>query len=118
MGTMIRRAVLAAALVLGLAAGAYAQYSAAIRGVILDTDGRPTPGVVVTVTHPAEPIVRVAVTNLRGEYVVRGLEPGVEYIVRVAHPKFRKQELEARAHASVHEPTRVQLKPRRIDFGR
>jgi hypothetical protein len=105
--------IAAAVLVLSLAATADAQYSAAVRGVIHDATGRPAPGVVVTLSHPTAPVVRVAVTNLKGEYVVRGLEPGVEYVVHLTHPNYRKERLEARAYAAVQEPTRVQLTPRR-----
>jgi hypothetical protein len=120
MGRMMRwtTAVAAAVLALGLATAADAQYTAAIRGVVHDTTGRPTPGVVVTVTHPTEPVVRVAVTNLRGEYVINWLEPGRGYIVHVTHPNFRKQRLEARAAAAIQEPTEVRLKPRRTTTAR
>ena len=75
--------------------------------------GRPAPGVVVTLSHPTTRLIRVALTDLRGEYEIRGLEPGVEYIVRLTHPNHRNERLETRAYAAVHEPTRVQLKPRR-----
>lgn len=113
MRTLMGRIASAVVLVLGLAVTADAQYSAAVRGVIHDAKGRPAPGVVVTLSHPTAPVIRVAVTNLRGEYVIRGLEPGVEYVVHVTHPNYRTERLEARAFAAVHEPTRVQLKPRR-----
>jgi hypothetical protein len=113
MRTMMITVASAAILVLGLAVIADAQYSAAVRGVIHDVKGRPAPGVVVTLSHPTTPVIRVAVTDLRGEYVIRGLEPGVQYVVHVTHPNYRKERLEARAYAAVQEPTRVQLKPRR-----
>jgi Carboxypeptidase regulatory-like domain len=113
MRAIILRIASAAMLVLGLAATADAQYSAAVRGIIHDAKGRPAPGVVVTLSHPTTRVIRVALTDLRGEYVIRGLEPGVEYVVHVTHPNYRKERLEARAYAAVQEPTRVQLKPRR-----
>jgi hypothetical protein len=113
MRSMTGRIASAVVLVLGLAVTADAQYSAAVRGVIHDAKGRPAPGVVVTLSHPTAPVIRVAVTDLQGEYVIRGLEPGVEYVVHVTHPNYRKERLEARAYAAVQEPTRVQLKPRR-----
>ena len=115
MGTMLSRVAAVVILVLGAAATADAQYGAAIRGVIHDASGQPTPGAVVTVSHPAARLVRVAVTNLRGEYVIRGLEPGAEYVVRVTHPKFKKHRLEARAYAAAERVTPVRLKPRRAD---
>jgi hypothetical protein len=113
MRTMILRIASAVILVLGLAVTAGAQYSAAVRGVIHDGKGRPAPGVVVTLSHPTGRIIRVAVTDLRGQYVIGGLEPGVEYEVHLTHPNYRKERLETRAYAAVQEPTRVQLKPRR-----
>jgi hypothetical protein len=113
MRATIGRIVSAAILVLGLGATADAQYGAAVRGVVRDATGRPAPGVVVTLSHPIAPVIRVALTDLRGEYVIRGLEPGVEYVVHVTHPNYRKERLEARAFAAVQEPMRVQLKPRR-----
>jgi protocatechuate 3,4-dioxygenase beta subunit len=113
MGTIVGRIGPAAVLVLGLATAAAAQYSAAIRGVIHDAAGRPAPGVVVTITHPKSPGIRVAVTDLRGEYVVRGLEPGAEYVVRVTHPDFRTRRLQARARTSAQDVTPVLLQPRR-----
>jgi hypothetical protein len=118
MRTMMIKVASAAILVLGLAGTADAQYSAAVRGVIHDAKGRPAPGVVVTLSHPTPPVIRVAVTDLRGEYVIRGLEPGVEYVVHVTHPNYRKERLAARAYAAVQEPTRVQLKPRRTAAAR
>ena len=113
MGARIRGILPAAILVLGLGAAADAQYTAAIRGVVHDSSGQPTPGVVVTVWHPTTPTVRVAVTDLNGEYVVRGLEPGVAYRVHVTHPNFKKQQLEAQAFALEQDQTTVRLKPRR-----
>jgi len=118
MRAMFGRIVSAAILVLGLGGTADAQYGAAVRGVIHDAKGRPAPGVVVTLSHPTVPVVRVAVTDLKGEYVIRGLEPGVEYVVDLTHPNYRKERLEARAYAAVQEPTQVRLKPRRTAAAR
>ena len=118
MRAIIGRIVSAAILVLGLAATADAQYSAAVRGVIHDTQGRPAPGVVVTLTDPTTRVIRVALTDLNGEYVIRGLEPGVEYVVRLTHPNYRKERVESRAYAAVQEPTLVQLKPKRTALSR
>jgi protocatechuate 3,4-dioxygenase beta subunit len=107
------RIILAAILVLGLATAADAQYDATVRGLVRDASGRPTPGAVVTISHPTMPVVRVAVTDLGGQYVIHGLEPGAAYVVHVTHPNFRKQKLEARAYATVQDPTTVHLKARR-----
>jgi len=109
--------LLAAFLLLG-AAPATAQYSAIIRGVVEDDEGRPMPGAVVTVTHHATRTVRVAITDLRGEYRVSGLQPETPYRVQVFHPRFRKHTLEARAYASVMHVNRVQLIERDRDAAR
>ena len=89
MGTSIRQVLVAAVIVLAPAAAA-AQDGAVLSGVVYDPSGTPTPGVVVTVTHPERNAVRVVVTNLQGEYRLEGLEEGTEYRVEVSHPKFRK----------------------------
>jgi hypothetical protein len=118
MGTMLSRIATAAILLLGSAATADAQYGAAIRGVIRDVAGRPTAGAVVTLSHPGARLVRVAVTDLRGEYAIHGLEPGAEYVVQVTHPNFRKERVQARAYAASQHVTPVRLKPRRATAAR
>jgi protocatechuate 3,4-dioxygenase beta subunit len=112
MGAKILRILSAGVLLLGVTA-AEAQYAASIRGVVHDHEGRPMPGAVVTLSHPTSPAVRVAVTDLRGEYAIRGLEPDTAYVVHVTYPGFRKQKLQTRAYAAVQGPTIVRLTPRR-----
>lgn len=53
-----------------------------INGTITTSDGLSLPGATVTVESPALQGVRVAVTDVNGNFVVRGLPPG-EYTVRV-----------------------------------
>ena len=112
MGTRIRTLFGAAAVVFGLATvttGAAAQSNPVHKGVIQDHTGAPMPGVVVTVEHPQQEVVRVVLTDLHGEYAVGELEPGVRYKVHVSHPEFRK----TRLHASAGDKVIVKLKPRR-----
>jgi hypothetical protein len=108
MGTRIRSTLLAAAVVFGLAMHAAAQ-PAPLQGEVRDQTGQPLPGVVVTVEHPEETAVRVVLTDLHGQYTVRGLDRSTRYDVEVSHPRFRKTRLEAAGGERVS----VRLKPRR-----
>ena len=47
-----------------------------INGTITTSDGLSLPGATVTVESPALQGVRVAVTDVNGNFVVRGLPPG------------------------------------------
>ena len=96
---------------LGMAAPAWAQGGGVLKGSVHDVSGAPLPGAVVTVSDPQQMRVRVAITDLRGEYVVEGLERTTEYRVEVSHPKFRKRELQAQPHDGAAEP--ITLEPRR-----
>lgn len=112
MGTRIRRLAGAAAVVLGVAGSAAAQsaHSGALhRGVVYDQRGAPLPGVVVTLEHPQDKGVRVALTDLWGEYAVADLDRGTRYIVRISHPGFEGTRLKAAAGDHIN----VTLKPRR-----
>jgi Carboxypeptidase regulatory-like domain len=108
MGTRIRSLLTAAAVVFGFATGAAAQPDP-LRGVVHDHTGTPIAGVVVTVEHPQQTVVRVVLTDLKGQYTVGPLERGIRYTVRVSHPKFRNARLDAVAGDEVT----VKLKPRR-----
>jgi hypothetical protein len=112
MSTRIRRISVLAAVVFGFVSAAAAQSVPSQRGLVHDHTGAPLPGAVVTVHHPDKLAVRVALTDLHGEYSVEPLERGVQYIVRVSHPRYR----EAQVRAAVGEPLAVNLKPRRC-FG-
>lgn len=109
MGNRIRTPLAIAALVFGFGTGAAAQSNGVLRGLIRDQTGKPVPGVVVTVEHPRQAAVRVALTDLRGEYAVPGLDRGTVYKVEVSHPQFRKKQLQAEADDRVT----VRIKPRR-----
>src|SRR5688572_23723447 len=108
MGTRIRRLFAGAVVVFGFAATAAAQ-PAPLQGIVQDHAGNPLPGVVVTIAHPQETVVRVVVTDLQGGYAVDQLERGTQYRVRISHPDFRKARLKVWAGDRIT----VRLNPRR-----
>jgi hypothetical protein len=114
MSTRIRRFSATAAVVFGFVSAAAAQSVPSQRGMVRDHTGTPVPGAVVTVQHPQKLAVRVALTDLQGEYSVEPLEGGVQYVVRVSHPQYRQAQL----RASAGEPLAVNLKPKRCAAGR
>lgn len=110
--------VAAAAFVLGLAAPAFGQHGELI-GVVQNASGAAVPGAVVTVSHPEDVRVRVAITGTRGEYAVKGLDEATEYRVEVSHPRFRKQDLQARpAEIRAQETITLERRRRRCLFAR
>ena len=56
--------------------GSSAQTNATLSGTILDSTGGALPGVTVTVTNADTNLVRTAVTNAEGRYVLAALPPG------------------------------------------
>jgi hypothetical protein len=114
MSTRIRLIFAAAAVVFGFVSAAAAQSAPSQRGMVRDHTGTPLPGAVITVQHPEKLAVRVALTDLQGEYSIEPLEGGVEYVVRVSHPRYRGAQLRATAG----EPLAVNLKPKRCAAGR
>ena len=109
MAARFRRILAAAVVILGSATNAAAQ-PAPVRGVVQDSTGNPVPGVVVTVEHPQQTAVRVALTDLQGAYEVRELQRGTRYRIEISHPEFRKATLRAEPGERVD----VKLKPRRL----
>ncbi len=77
--------VLLVALALAFAAPLAAQglQTGVITGTVTSSDDLPLPGATVTVESPALQGTREAVTDVNGNYVVRGLPPG-EYTVAIA----------------------------------
>ena len=71
-------AALIAVLVLGMAGSGWAQglQTGIISGTITTNDGLSLPGATVTVTSPALQGARTTVTDVNGNYVIRGLPPG------------------------------------------
>jgi hypothetical protein len=78
------RLTAAAALVLALAAPAFAQgvQTGVLTGTITTADGLSLPGATVTVSSPALQGTRTAVTDVNGNYVIRGLPPG-QYTIAI-----------------------------------
>lgn len=112
MGNKVALLFAAGLFIFGNATTGAAQPEAVLRGTVQDPRGTPTPGVVVTVEEPQASFVRVALTDLRGEYRIEGLDGETEYLVRARHPQFRETRLKARA-AAHDAPLTVTLKPRR-----
>src|SRR5437763_3266387 len=72
----LRRSILAAAILL-IAASALAQTTGSIAGKVTDSSGGSLPGVTVEARSPALQGSRVAVSDLRGDYRLTLLPPGV-----------------------------------------
>lgn len=106
-----RQLVIGAALVLGIAAPASGQQGL-LAGTVLSPSGAGVPGVVITVWHPEDAHVRVAVTDSRGEYVVKDMDESTAYRVEISHPQFRTTELRGRP-AEIRAQEVVTLEPRR-----
>jgi outer membrane receptor protein involved in Fe transport len=72
------------ALVFGIAANSFAQglQTGIISGTITTDDGLSLPGATVTVTSPGLQGARTTVTDVNGNYVLRGLPPG-DYTVTI-----------------------------------
>ena len=72
------------------AAGAHAQnvQTGVLTGFVRGSDGLTLPGTTVTVTSPALQGTRVAITDVNGAYIVRGLPPGT-YSVTFEFPNMR-----------------------------
>ena len=109
MGTRIARLFQVAIVVFGFATTATAQSDPLHRGVVHDQTGTPMPGVVVTIQHPQQEVVRVVLTDQWGEYAVGDLERGTRYTIRLTHPRFRPEKVQAAAGDHIN----VTLKPRR-----
>src|SRR5262249_13374873 len=65
-----------ALLVFALAAPAFGATTGPLFGIVPDADGKPLPGVAVTITSPALQGSRSATTNVAGEYNLPLLPPG------------------------------------------
>ena len=76
------RVLLAAVLLTGAGAAAYAQgvQTSIVQGTVRDAAGLVLPGVTVSVTSPALQGTRETVTDANGVYIFRGLPPG-RYVV-------------------------------------
>src|SRR5436853_6699938 len=80
-----------AALLLATTASAFGQSTSTFNGRVLDQGDAVLPGVTVTVTNTATGVVRTAVTNAEGQYLMPGLEPGT-YLVKTDLAGFAPSE--------------------------
>ena len=95
---MVRLA--AVALLLALPVAARAQPAGSIEGTVVDANGSPLPGVVVTVTGPG--VRAELVTGADGAYVAAGLAAG-DYVVTAMLPGFETAEVSASVRAGATE---------------
>src|SRR5258705_6613824 len=65
-----------------------------VKGVIVDKDGNPLPGVTVTLENPSMAVTGLGgVTNAQGEFRITPVPPGKGYILRASMPSFQKLEI-------------------------
>jgi len=77
-----------AALLLASPAAQAAEVTGQLGGVIVDADGLPVPGVVLTMSSPSLQGSRAVESNDDGEFVALGLPPG-EYRIEATKPGFQ-----------------------------
>ena len=106
---MVRLA--AAALLLALPVAASAQPAGSIDGTVVDANGSPLPGVVVTVTGPG--VRAELVTGADGAYVAAGLAAG-DYVVTAMLPGFETAEVPASVRAGATETVPIVLQITRL----
>jgi hypothetical protein len=110
MGTLLRLLATAVLTFAWTASAAAQTPPPALKGVVRDQFGSPVPGVVLRIATPDQSVVRVAATDLRGEYKFDRLASRSDYAMEVSHPHFRKVTIPASGDSSEVD---VQLKARR-----
>ncbi len=93
------------------AATASGQSNGAIEGAVVDANGNPLPGVVVTVTAPG--VREERVTGVDGSYTAAGLAGG-DYLVTAVLPGFETMELAISVGAGVSETLRIVMQIARL----
>jgi len=68
--------------------------SSDVRGVVSDDSGRPLPGATVTVRNDASGLTRTATTNASGEFLVRNMPIGGNYMVTAASEGYGSERIE------------------------
>ena len=106
---MVRLA--AAALLLALPVAASSQPAGSIEGTVVDANGSPLPGIVVTVTGPG--VRAELVTGADGAYVAAGLAAG-DYVVTAMLPGFETAEVPASVRAGATETVPIVLQITRL----
>ena len=110
--TRIRLGITATLLVmLSLAATACAQATGVIEGSVVDADGNPLPGVVVTVTGPG--VREERVTAADGSYAAAGLAAG-DFLVTAVLPGFETTELPISVGTDATETLRIVMQIERL----
>ena len=98
-------------LLLTTTATASAQSSAEIEGSVVDANGNPLPGAVVTVSGPDGP--QEHVTGVEGGYIAVDLAVG-DYLVTAALPGFETTELTIALRAGMRETVRIVMQIARL----
>ena len=93
------------------AATASGQSNGAIEGAVVDANGNPLPGVVVTVTAPG--VREERVTGVDGSYTAAALAVG-DYLVTAVLPGFETMELAISVGAGVSETLRIVMQIARL----
>lgn len=91
---------------------AAAEDKSSLQGTARNANGAPVADVVVTVTSVDQQIVRTAVTDTYGRYVINGLERSGEYELRASHPQSKKIRVRVRMDETV-QPVDLRLQPKR-----
>ena len=93
-----------------LSVGAYAQ-DGGMKGQVVSRDGRePIGGVIITIDQ----VSRTIKTNSRGEFFIKGLEPG-QYLLVFKAPDFEDLEVMVRVKQLVHDMQAVVMVPDNMD---
>ena len=107
----VRVAIAVALLSLSATATLAAQATGAIEGVVVDANGSPLPGVVVTVTGLS--VRQEHVTGVDGAYTVAGLAAG-NYVITAILPGFETAEIPVSVRAGATETVAVVLQITRL----
>ena len=94
-----RRAIAVVLLSLSVAVTTTAQTTGSIDGAVVDANGNPLPGVVVTVAGPG--VWQEHVTGVDGAYTAAGLAAG-DYVVTAVLPGFETAEAPVSGRAPPH----------------
>jgi hypothetical protein len=107
--------VLGAALIMTLPAArdAAAQDTGSLSGTVVDASGQVLPGATVTLTNEATGDNRTIVTNDRGDFTFRAVQPGT-YAVAVELSGFRRYE---RQHNVVNASSQLSLGDVKLEIG-
>src|SRR2546426_3120033 len=67
--------------------------SGTVRGLVIDRDGNPLPGVTITLENPSRAVTGLGgVTDAQGEFRIAAVPPGQGYVLRASLPSYQKIE--------------------------